>query len=79
MNDFTNAKVGDKVYCLLFGEGIIVENYGIWDIAVNFSSGNYCCYTFEGKFNENANPTLYWNKPQNIDDCSFEADGCPIK
>jgi len=47
---FENAKVGDKVYGLIFGKGKIIECYekSHYTIIVKFSSGDEVPYTEDG-------------------------------
>lgn len=69
-NDFSNAKVGDKVYCLINGEGVIskIIGNGTYPIRVSFDEGNSRdCYTRIGKiFDTTSHPSLYHSKPEII-------------
>ena len=61
--DFSNAKVGDKVFCLLHGEGIICDIDGTeYPICVEFDSVSES-YLNDGRINKNhIFTTLYHNK-----------------
>lgn len=61
--DFSNAKVGDKVFCLLNGEGVIIYiDDGSYPICVEFNSYRES-YLNDGRINENNSfPTLYHRK-----------------
>lgn len=69
---FENAQVGDKVYCLIRGEGEVDSaDYldGNSQIVVNFYSlkNEYVYYFTDGRHSKNdANPILYWSKPEII-------------
>lgn len=75
MKAFENAKVGDNVFCLIYGRGII-ENISIDDtklpILVKFRNQEgrgvvKCIYTIEGKNAvRGAYPMLYWGEPKII-------------
>ena len=47
-------KVGDKVVCKVFGEGVVteVDFRTIYQIEVSFLSGDFECYTEDGKMYE---------------------------
>lgn len=65
---FESARVGDKVYSLSYGSGV-VSDLGFDDddypIRVIFDDDKtYADFTIDGKSClDNANPTLYWSKP----------------
>jgi hypothetical protein len=64
-----NWYVGQQVYCLRNGEGVIKEIYtadGIYKIEVEFSTG-VCHYRVDGRITPNdATPMLYPSKPEII-------------
>ena len=64
-HDFRDAKVGDKVYNSLHGEGNIAEidNNALYPIRVKYINGDVCTYCKNGRLYENAGPTLYKSKP----------------
>lgn len=60
---FENAKVGDKVICMLRGEGTIdsVNGEKPYSIGVEFSDDNYDFYLFDGRISaEHKNPSLFY-------------------
>jgi hypothetical protein len=66
-HDFRNAKPGDKVYSVIHGHGIISSIYlepGIaLPLGVKFNSlreNETVFYTFDGRFTQATNPTLFW-------------------
>lgn len=68
MNDFSSAKIGQTVYCLLNGYGTIadIDSSNKYPLKVNFSTGGEY-YTFEGLLQiYNSTPVLYWDKPEII-------------
>lgn len=68
MKTFEKAQVGDKVYDLLEGEGIInsVDYHNILPISVRFKEYELC-YTHEGKTSSKSKTArLYWSKPEII-------------
>ena len=44
-------KVGDKVVCKVFGEGVVegTDEDGAYTVDVGFISGDFECYTEDGK------------------------------
>ena len=59
----TVFKVGDKVFCILNGHGVVVEvrDNNTFSVRVQFDNdedGNYCSYTSDGKYYEHITPTL---------------------
>ena len=70
MSKFKNAKVGDKVYCLMYGEGVIdaIQSFGSGMLYVAFNEQYGAIYTFDGcVYVKGKNPTLYWEKPEIIE------------
>ena len=62
---FKNAKIGDKVYCLTLGWGIITNiNKSIdYPLIVMFNETQEYNFSIEGKNTcYNPNPILFWNK-----------------
>ena len=65
---FENARVGDKVYCLVNGEGVInkIDDTVKYPLEVRFKA-NILAYNVEGQsyFGPHMR-TLYWSKPEII-------------
>ena len=62
---FKNAKVGDKVWSMMWGWGKIVQirHQNKYPIEVEFIDDNCCSYTYGGKYNvKDASQTLFWQK-----------------
>ena len=62
--DFSNAKVGDNVFCIINGEGVITNIFynSTYSILVQFDKINNI-YTINGyAFINNIIPSLYYNK-----------------
>ena len=53
-------KVGDRVYCIIFGWGVVnkVRFDGDYPIEVNFYSENGIYYTIDGRYFDTSKPTL---------------------
>lgn len=67
----SNFKVGQTVYCAMFGEGKVVEIHtpestdDIFTVGVKFKNMNSArWYTNEGKYYEEVNRTLFFTKPE---------------
>lgn len=62
---FENAKVGDKVWDIIYGWGNIIsviKDYP-FPIMVEFGNGKRTSYKFNGKYNDtDVNPVLFWNE-----------------
>ena len=59
-------KVGDKVYCAMFGEGRVIAigtGYESYPIHVEFSSDTED-YTYDGRLYTYANRTLFFSEPK---------------
>lgn len=56
-------KVGDRVYCPLFGEGVVkgIDDGDVFSIDVEFDSGATASYTSDGRYSVECNPTLTWS------------------
>lgn len=80
MSDFSNAKPGDKVYCLLHGEGIIEDKVHLKSltyynplISVQFNDTykSLVRYTYDGYRMDGTvlskEPLLYWIRPEIIE------------
>lgn len=69
---FKDAKVGDRVYSLVYGWGIITSTLLSPHqlLAVDFGMANPVEYSLDGSFYHygTATPDLYWNKPTISDD-----------
>jgi hypothetical protein len=64
-----NWHVGQQVYCLRFGEGVIteIEENVIFPLKVKFNDGKYTRYLLDGFFDEcEKTPMLYPSKPEII-------------
>lgn len=64
MARFDNAKIGDKVYCLMYGWGKIhnIDKKYIYCIDVYFNDCDIS-FTIDGKrFKEDINHVLFWNE-----------------
>lgn len=69
MGKFRTAKVGDKVWCVKFGWGVIarINDEEIYGIRVEYidTKGMTQCYSFtlDGKdYPSDVNPILFWNE-----------------
>ena len=77
-HDFSNAKVGDKVTCLVYGKGTITNIYveSSYNLLVRFDSGMADYYTTDGKYHLSANSSLYHNhvefKIEVIEPCPYK-------
>jgi hypothetical protein len=64
--DFSSARVGDEVYCLRHGEGVIrgIRRESDYPIRVKYSPSVTVSYTIEGYIMaSDVNPILFWDKP----------------
>ena len=55
-------KVGQKVWCVMFGEGVVTSvlpEGAKYPVEVNFGGGVYDHYTIDGKYTPNATQTLF--------------------
>lgn len=62
----TDFKVGDKVYCLLFGSGVVeaIDLPGSYEVGVKFDNNREGGeYTKDGKFYLNSLRVLFFSKP----------------
>lgn len=64
-------QVGDRVWCLLNGEGQVISNkdnrWSNFKVEVQFKhteEGETWCYTEDGKMNEGQNRTLFFSEPK---------------
>lgn len=69
MEKFRTAKVGDKVWCVKFGWGVIasINDEEIYGIKVEYidtkGMTQYYSFTLDGKdYPSDANPILFWNE-----------------
>lgn len=66
MAKFDNAKVGDRVFSIQYGLGIIDRFVTVNDheaFKVDFDNGDYEWYFKDGRVNvDDVNPTLFWNE-----------------
>ena len=60
----TDFKVGDNVYCLLYGEGVVedINLHGNYEVSVKFDAGNVA-YTQDGRFYSDSQRVLFFSKP----------------
>jgi hypothetical protein len=61
-SDFSNAHIGQEVYCLLNGKGFISSstNNSVYPISVQFDSGAIRVYTTNGfRIGKHVNPSLF--------------------
>jgi hypothetical protein len=66
-SDLSNVKVGDKVFCTVYGWGIVTDicYNSYFPIKVN-NTNEYTSYTLDGKISSNANlPSLFIYNPFN--------------
>lgn len=67
VNDFSKAKVGDKVWSLAYGEGVITDITicGKFPVVIQFQALDHLeDYTIDGKlYEEDVYPTLYRTQP----------------
>lgn len=63
---FDGIKVGDRVYEMQYGWGIViqVDRDSFLGIEVEFEDGRSGWLTFDGKFDEETNQVLFWSKPE---------------
>ncbi len=62
----TDFKVGDKVYCLIHGPGVVedIKLPGNYEVSVKFESDvKNIAYTLDGKFHTYGLRTLFFSKP----------------
>lgn len=75
--DFSKSKIGDKVYSITEGNGVIIDigSDDEYPIFVKFEKCNHrFTYTLDGKFNRySKNPTLYWGNYDSQDEF-FKSD-----
>lgn len=61
-------KVGDVVYCLIWGKGIVKNIYGqyvMYPVTVDFENGgNIRTYTHDGKVSSSSQRTLFFSEPK---------------
>lgn len=61
-----NFKVGQTVWCLIYGEGKVVQikSRGAYHITVEFNNVDEQYYTHEGKYHVDGNRTLFFSEPK---------------
>lgn len=70
VNEQTKAdefKIGDVVWCAMYGRGIVEEACNTKDmlgVGVSFDSGEFNWYTKDGKYNTNLSRTLFFSEPK---------------
>lgn len=62
---FADARVGDSVYEMVYGEGRIegIYNCGGTPVSVMFPGGRRITFTLDGKYSDSCNQTLFYSKP----------------
>ena len=65
MNNY-NFKVGQTVWCLLYGKGKVVkvDNTDAYPITVEFDNVGCQCYTYDGKYHVYYTRTLFFSEPK---------------
>jgi catechol 2,3-dioxygenase-like lactoylglutathione lyase family enzyme len=69
IDDLSGLKVGDKVYCLMYGEGVVItifEPDNIYPVYVRFNDNANISYSKDGRNFVGANQTLFLSKPEII-------------
>ena len=61
-----NFKVGQTVWCLLYGKGKVVkvDNTDAYPITVGFDNVGCQCYTYDGKYHVYYTRTLFFSEPK---------------
>lgn len=61
---FADVKVGDRVWSVLCGWGVVVDiDTSHYPVDVNFDAGSCDCFTFEGKQEiRDTSPALFWDE-----------------
>ena len=61
---FRNAKIGDKVWDFVYGEGVITEisECEHYPLTVTFKDGSSATFSYEGKYILDYNQTLFWDR-----------------
>lgn len=61
---FRNAKVGDKVWDFVYGEGVIIEisDCEQYPLTVTFKNDVCATFTYDGKMMVIGNQTLFWDR-----------------
>ena len=62
---FRNAKIGDKVWDFVYGEGIVtgINECEQYPLTVTFKDGVHeVLFSYDGKFNLNCNQSLFWDR-----------------
>ncbi len=64
MTTFETASIGDKVWCVSLGWGVIISTHQKdYPIVVGFDAGKRESYTVEGRrYLNDLNPTLFWSE-----------------
>ena len=59
-------KVGQEVWCLLYGKGKVVkvDNTDAYPITVEFDNVGCQCYTYDGKYHVYCTRTLFFSEPK---------------
>lgn len=61
---FRNAKIGDKVWDFVYGEGVITEinDCEQYPLTVTFKDGSSATFSYDGKYILKCNQTLFWDR-----------------
>lgn len=61
---FRNAKIGDKVWDFVYGEGVITEisECEQYPLIVTFKDGGQATFSYEGKYILKCNQSLFWDR-----------------
>jgi hypothetical protein len=54
----TNFKVGDRVYDIVWGWGVVTSDMGINNIEIKFDSNIYQTFRKDGRYADSSKPTL---------------------
>ena len=61
---FRNAKIGDKVWDFVYGEGTVtgINECEQYPLTVTFKDGSSATFSYEGKYNLDYNQSLFWDR-----------------
>ena len=59
-------RVGDEVWCLLYGKGVVTYcgHEGDYPVEVAFENADNAHYTLDGRYYKEANRTLFFSEPK---------------
>lgn len=66
MQDYDDFKVGDDVWCILYGKGKVqaVKEQYTYPVLVKFEAGHETWYTHAGKLDHGGNRILFFSEPK---------------